>query len=46
MPEESKQALKTIGVDVDKLDAEEIQRLSDIAYGMLLVKEAQPKKEE
>ena len=46
MPEESKQVLKTVGVDVDKLAAEEIQRLSDIAYGMLLVKEAQPKKEE
>jgi hypothetical protein len=46
MPEESKQTLKTVGVDVDKLDADEIQRLSDIAYGMLLVKQAQPKKEE
>ena len=46
MPEESKQALKTVGVDVDKLDTEENQRLSAIADGMLLVKEAQPKTEE
>lgn len=46
MPEEAKQALENLSKSADKLTPEQLRRLGDIAYGMSLVKEAQPKKEE
>lgn len=46
MSEDVKRAVEELSENAVKLKAEEIQRLSDITYGMLLVKEAQPKKEE
>ena len=46
MPEEAKQALENLSKNANSLTPEQLQRLGDIAYGMSLVKEAQPKKEE
>lgn len=45
MPEEAKQALENLSKNANSLTPEQLQRLGDIAYGMSLVKEAQPKKE-
>lgn len=46
MPEEAKQALENLSKNANSLTPEQLQRLGDIAYGMSLVKEAQPKKED
>jgi hypothetical protein len=40
MPEETKRALESLNKSADKLTPEQLQRISDIAYGMSLVKEA------
>lgn len=45
MPKEAKQALENLSKNANSLTPEQLQRLGDIAYGMSLVKEAQPKKE-
>lgn len=40
MSENEKTRAESLGKITDKLSAEEMQRLSDIAYGMMLAKEA------
>ena len=47
MSEKEKQVNESLTKIADKLNAKEMQRLSDIAYGMMLAKEAQqPEKKE
>lgn len=46
MPEEVKQALENLSKSADKLTPEQLRRLGDIAYGMILVKETQTEKED
>lgn len=40
MSENEKMRAESLGKITDKLNAQEMQRLSDIAYGMMLAKEA------
>lgn len=47
MSEKEKKVNESLTKIADKLNAKEMQRLSDIAYGMMLAKEAQqPEKKE
>lgn len=41
MSEKEKQVNESLTKIADKLNAKEMQRLSDIAYGMMLAKEAE-----
>lgn len=45
MPEETRRALDELGRNANKLTTQMIERLSDIAYGMSLVKESRESKE-